>query len=154
MRKLSYIFSLLLLSLAASAAWQPIVRNFSPQDYAAGTQNWYLMQSQKGWIYAGNNYGLLEYDGRSWHIYGIWNSSAVHSIAEGPEGELFVGGSNDFGLFRATRMVISSISPYPIAFRSNIAISVKSIILLMMRDLSMCRRVITSLYVRKMAILK
>lgn len=46
---------------------------------------------------------MLEYDGRSWHIYGIWNSSAVHSIAEGPEGELFVGGSNDFGLFRANK---------------------------------------------------
>lgn len=103
MKKTVSIFIFLQLSWVALAAWQPIVRNYSPQDYAAGTQNWQMMQSAKGWIYAGNNYGLLEFDGHSWHIYGIWNSSAIHSIAEGPDGELYVGGSNDFGLFKANK---------------------------------------------------
>lgn len=83
----------------AAYGWQPIVRNYSPQDYAAGTQNWRIMQSEKGWIYAANNYGLLEFDGESWNIYGIWNSTALHSLAAGPDGSIYVGGSNDFGVF-------------------------------------------------------
>lgn len=83
----------------ANAEWRICVDNYSPMDYAAGTQNWQLLQQSNGWIYAANNYGLLEYDGETWRTYGIWNSTALRSLARGAEGEIYVGGSNDFGVF-------------------------------------------------------
>ena len=47
--------ALLLIALAccalSMAAWSPIIRQFSPQDYAAGTQNWDMLEHTNGWIY-------------------------------------------------------------------------------------------------------
>lgn len=88
----------------ANAIWQTYIGNYSPEDYGAGTQNWQLLQQENGWIYAANNYGLLEYDGEKWRTYGIWNSTVLRSLAKGKEGELYVGGSNDFGVFTDNRI--------------------------------------------------
>lgn len=85
--------------LCAYGAWQPIVRNHSPQEYAAGTQNWHMMQATNGWIHAANNYGMLVYDGKDWRLAGVWNSSGVRSFAEGPNGTIYAGATNDFGKF-------------------------------------------------------
>lgn len=84
---------------AANAEWQVNINNYSPADYGAGTQNWQLVQQTNGWMYSANNYGLLEYDGEAWRTYGIWNSTVVRSLARGAGGEIYVGGSNDFGVF-------------------------------------------------------
>lgn len=90
---------LLILSLLLNATWVPMVRHFSPNDYAAGTQNWSVVEQKNGWIYAANNYGLLEFDGSYWRIYGINNSTAVRSVARDTAGTLYVGGTNEFGAF-------------------------------------------------------
>lgn len=88
-------------SMPAEAAWLMPVTHFTRQDYAAGTQNWDLAQQQNDWIYVGNNYGLLEYDGTRWKLYGLWNSSAVRSVKVAEDGDIFCGGSNEFGVFRS-----------------------------------------------------
>lgn len=87
--------------MPAEAAWQMPVTNFTRQEYAAGTQNWDMAQQQNDWIYVGNNYGLLEYDGTRWKLYGLWNSSAVRSVKVAENGEIFCGGTNEFGVFRS-----------------------------------------------------
>lgn len=73
------------------------VTNYYPKEYAAGTQNWQLKQQMNGWIYAANNYGLLEYDGDNWQLYGIWNSSVIRSVEIDANGTIYVGGANEFG---------------------------------------------------------
>lgn len=88
-------------SILANAAWQMPVTNYYPKEYAAGTQNWQLKQQRNGWIYAANNYGLLEFDGESWQLYGIWNSSVIRSVEIDSDGTIYVGGANEFGKLTA-----------------------------------------------------
>ena len=98
-------FFFLLLSLTCStmsiAAWSPIIRHFTPQDYGAGTQNWDIIEHANGWIYVANNYGLLETDGSQWQLYGIHNATAIRSLALGDDGAIYAGGTDEFGVFRA-----------------------------------------------------
>lgn len=88
-------------STASLAAWSPLIRHFSPQDYAAGTQNWDIIEHSNGWIYVANNYGLLETDGTQWQLYGIHNGTAIRSLALGQDGAIYVGGTDEFGVFRS-----------------------------------------------------
>lgn len=90
----------LLSSASVFATWQVPVINYSPEDYAAGTQNWQLAMKSNGWVYAANNHGLLEYDGNMWCLYGVWNSSILRSVMYSQDGQLYVGATNDFGVFR------------------------------------------------------
>ena len=91
----------LIYSTISMAAWSPIIRQFSPQDYAAGTQNWDIVEHTNGWIYVANNYGLLETDGTQWQLYGIHNGTAIRSLALGKDGAIYVGGTDEFGVFRS-----------------------------------------------------
>ena len=91
-RRIQLLVCLLFITIAAHADWTPVVRHFTPNDYGAGTQNWGIIEQENGWIYAANNYGLLEFDGSRWQLYGISNSTAVRSVARGKGGYIYVGG--------------------------------------------------------------
>mgnify|MGYP007066022387 FL=1 len=71
------MMTVLLCAFPVFAEWVPLVRTFTPDDYVAGTQNWALLQQRNGWIYAANNYGMLEYDGSRWKLYGIGNGTEI-----------------------------------------------------------------------------
>ena len=98
-----YLLLLISISLSSllSANWTPIIRHFTPKNYEAGTQNWDIVEQSNGWIYIANNYGLLETDGCRWNLYGINNSSALRSVTLDNEGNIYVGGTDEFGVFRA-----------------------------------------------------
>lgn len=79
--------------------WQVPVVNYSSMNYGAGTQNWQMTQGENGWIYAANHYGVLEYDGNNWRIYGVRNSTTIRSVwTDG--GLLYAGATNEFGVFQ------------------------------------------------------
>ncbi len=102
MRRLRHILLLGIacgLSAPLCAAWTPAVHHFAPDVYGGGTQNWAMAQQDNGWIYVANNYGLLEYDGSAWNLYGVSNSTAVRSVVRGNDGTLYVGATDEFGLF-------------------------------------------------------
>lgn len=82
------------------AAWQIPIVHYTPEQYAAGTQNWQLAEQEDGWIYVANNHGLLEYDGNNWGLYGIWNSTTIRSVLVSKDDAIYVGATNDFGVFR------------------------------------------------------
>ncbi|MCP5111261.1 MAG: hypothetical protein GY953_10535, partial [bacterium] len=44
------------------------VQSFAPEEYGGHAQNWAVVQDGRGFIYAGNNHGVLEYDGVSWRL--------------------------------------------------------------------------------------
>lgn len=77
----------------------PFIKNFSPQQYKAGIQNWDIAQDKRGVVYIANNYGLLEYDGNEWETYRVQNGSKMRSIAMDAEGRIYVGCQGDFGFF-------------------------------------------------------
>jgi ligand-binding sensor domain-containing protein/DNA-binding CsgD family transcriptional regulator len=58
----------------------PSIVNHSKSVYNASTQNWSITQNSKGFVYFGNNDGVLEYDGTGWKIYPVPNASVVRSV--------------------------------------------------------------------------
>lgn len=96
------------------ADWQRPVIHYTPIDYTAGTQNWQITESANSWIYAANNYGLLEFDGAEWNLYGVWNSTTTRAILVDGE-RIYAGVTNDFGVFRPNeigRMDYQSLAHY------------------------------------------
>ncbi len=86
-------------TIPAEASWQIPIASFSRFDYSAGTQNWDIAIQKNGWVYFANNYGLVEYDGSRWSLYGLSHSSAARSVKITRDGEIFCGGNNEFGQF-------------------------------------------------------
>lgn len=58
----------------------PSIVNHSRSKYNASTQNWSIAQCSKGFMYFGNNDGILEYDGTNWSLYPVPNRSVVRSV--------------------------------------------------------------------------
>ena len=58
----------------------PSIINHSRMSTGSGTQNWDITQSRSGFMYFGNNDGILEYDGTGWNVYPLPNASVVRSV--------------------------------------------------------------------------
>ncbi|WP_246277460.1 triple tyrosine motif-containing protein [Winogradskyella ursingii] len=71
---------------------------FTPQDYAAGDQNWAISQGDDNKIYIANNNGLLEYNGANWTLYKMPDQTIVRSV-EVIEGKVYTGSYMDFGFW-------------------------------------------------------
>ena len=89
------------------------MRNFTPSDYNAQNQNWSLVQSPEGWLYAGNNGSMLEFDGARWQKFFMPEKQTVRAVAVGKNGEIFCGGFAEFGYWKTNasgRMEYTSLS--------------------------------------------
>ena len=75
---------------------RPLIRNYSPREYAATDQNWAIVQDDRGVLYVGN-VGVLEYDGTSWLKTPLPNKNTVRSLAIGADKRVYVGGVGEFG---------------------------------------------------------
>lgn len=74
----------------------PFIVNYSRESYSASTQNWSVTQNTKGFLYFGNNDGILEYDGRSWRIFHLPNNSVVRSVMSIGD-TIYAGGFEEIG---------------------------------------------------------
>ncbi|MEZ5072503.1 MAG: LuxR C-terminal-related transcriptional regulator [Bacteroidales bacterium] len=79
----------------------PIVK-FSPSDYKAENQNWAIAQDSKGFIYAANNEGLLEYNGAEWTLYPSPNNTITRSLLADGE-RIYSGAYMEFGCWERDR---------------------------------------------------
>lgn len=75
----------------------PYIHNYPKKEYKAGTQNWSISQDQQGFMYFANNDGLLIFDGVTWQLYRMPNSSIVRSVYITPNGQIFIGAYNELG---------------------------------------------------------
>lgn len=89
---------LLSLPTAASIKWQRNIENFTRAQYNASAQNWMIQRSEKGWIYAANNDGLLEYDGNKWTLYR--NKGKMVRSINIQNDRIYIGGSSEFGYYK------------------------------------------------------
>ncbi len=78
----------------------PLLRRFEPRDYAADGQNWTVAQDTNGAIHAGNNRGVLSFDGQRWRLTPISNGSAVRSLALAKDGRVYVGAVGEIGFLQ------------------------------------------------------
>ncbi|MCS7017589.1 MAG: SpoIIE family protein phosphatase [Cytophagales bacterium] len=76
----------------------PFIRNFFPKEYKAGLANWAIVQDNRGILYFGNDYGILEYDGSYWKL--IKTNGAVRSLAKDKQGRIYAGGTGHFGFLQ------------------------------------------------------
>jgi DNA-binding CsgD family transcriptional regulator len=81
----------------------PFITNFPKSTYNASTQNWSIAQNDRGFIYFGNNAGLLEFDGNHWRTYPIPNGSIIRSIYASGD-TIYVGAFEDCGYFAPDEM--------------------------------------------------
>ena len=113
------LFSLPLFSMEAGL---PLLKNFKPKDYNAGTQNWALLQDSDGLIYAGNNVGVLEFDGVHWRVIATTNQSVVRSLALGKDGRIYVGAKGELGYINKSlpqdSQFVSWLDRIPAAYRN------------------------------------
>ncbi len=85
--------------LSFSQGYAP-VRNFSPQSYSSGTQNWNMAQDSFGRIYIANRDGLLRFNGARWSRVRLPNYTSVRSLyIDEAMNRVYVGGSDEFGFF-------------------------------------------------------
>jgi DNA-binding CsgD family transcriptional regulator len=79
---------------------KPFVINYDKRAYGADNQNWSVAVSNSGLVYAGNDKGLLEFDGSNWKLYPMPDHGIVRAIALGDDGSIFVGSYEEFGYWK------------------------------------------------------
>lgn len=77
----------------------PPIQSFPPGLMEAGNQNWSLSQGKEGRIYAGNNKGLLVYEGTRWKLYPSPENTIIRSVAAIDE-KIYTGSYMDFGFWK------------------------------------------------------
>ena len=108
-RNLIYYFALFFLipiqviSIEIKNIGVPNIRNFTNKEYRAGTQNWSIAQDKKGFVYFGNNDGLLMFDGVNWQLHKMPNLSIVRSVMIGNDGQIYIGAYNEIGKMVASK---------------------------------------------------
>ena len=58
----------------------PEVTNYVSTEYNASEQNWVAVQDNRGVMYFGNTNGVLEFDGKNWKKFELYNGSIVRSL--------------------------------------------------------------------------
>jgi ligand-binding sensor domain-containing protein len=75
----------------------PLIDNYSPKEYNTNSDNWAILQDERGMMYFGNSIGVLQFDGVSWRLYPVLNKSAIRSMAKGDSGKIYAGAQSDLG---------------------------------------------------------
>lgn len=72
----------------------PLIQNISPKDYGYESQNYDIIQDDRGILYVGNVSGILEYDGTDWRLIDI---NGIPNLTLGSDNNVYASGYNDFG---------------------------------------------------------
>lgn len=76
----------------------PFIVNYPRSIYNASTQNWSITQDRNGFMYFGNNDGVLQFDGTGWNIFPVPNGSVVRAVyAKGDT--IYAGAFEEIGFF-------------------------------------------------------
>gem|GEM_PF-1646969 len=78
----------------------PTMMNYHHSEYRAETQNWSVVQNNKGLIYIANLSGILEFDGNSWRLITLPGNKYVTSLAIDENGVIYVGSHSEFGMLK------------------------------------------------------
>jgi hypothetical protein len=99
------------------------VRNFRPETYGAGRQNWATVEDDRGIRYFGNESGVLEFDGARWRLIRLPGNRAAYSLAKGADGRILVGSDGEAGWLEpdqaGTMIYRSKAADLPEEFRSQ-----------------------------------
>lgn len=90
-----------MLAAFVAAGQFPAIRNFGPQDYNAGPQNWQTAVDRSGYVFVANNVGLMVHNGMTWDMVYVPNHTNVHAVLCDKTGDrYYVGAFEEFGYFK------------------------------------------------------
>ncbi len=75
----------------------PKIYNIPPQEYGYESQNFSIIQDDKGMLYIGNLSGILQSDGSDWNLIEVTGAPA---LCKDHNETIFVGGFNEFGFLK------------------------------------------------------
>jgi hypothetical protein len=80
----------------------PFVRTWTAEDYNAAPVNYDVLQDPRsGFIYAGNNFGVLEFDGATWQLIEMPNAGYGRLLVIDARGRLWVAGNDEIAILQA-----------------------------------------------------
>lgn len=96
----------------------PFVRTWTAEDYNAAPVNYDVLQHPRtGFLYAANNYGVLEFDGATWRVIEMPNAAPARTLAVDAHGRVWVGGSDEIAVLvpdaRGTLVAVSMLERLP-----------------------------------------
>ena len=94
------VYALYWTSIIQCAAQQLYMQRYPADIYKGATQNWEVVQDEKGVFYFANNDGLLSYNGSRWDLLPMPNKEFVFSIAIAEDRRKFVASYNELGFFK------------------------------------------------------
>ncbi len=100
MKKVSIlIFAIFLLvsMVRAEESGRYFMTFYTSEQTGGHFQNWSIIQDDRGVMYIGNGYGILEYDGSTWRLIPNTNKSFATSFAKDSTGRIYVGCAAEFG---------------------------------------------------------
>lgn len=79
----------------------PFLSTWDSDDHGGAPSNYHVVQHpQTGFIYVGNTFGLIEYDGASWRLIPFRNDGVVPIVVIDRKGAVWLGGSNEIAVLR------------------------------------------------------
>jgi signal transduction histidine kinase len=79
----------------------PFISLWDSDDYGGSPGNYHIVQHpQTGFIYVGNPFGLIEYDGATWRLIPLRDEGVVPIVVIDHRGLVWLGGSNQIAVLR------------------------------------------------------
>jgi ligand-binding sensor domain-containing protein len=75
----------------------PYIKNYTTKDYNGQPDNFAGIEDNRGFLFFGNLWGILEFDGNSWRNIIFPNGSSGISFAKNEKGVIYCGGRGVFG---------------------------------------------------------
>jgi serine phosphatase RsbU (regulator of sigma subunit) len=100
MNKQAAVVLYLVLTATLVFSRQPLSYHYTPQQFNAHPLIWAMIQDARGILFAANNDGVLEFDGKSWRL--IPTPIQVLSIDTDANGWIFVCCKTDYGYLHLT----------------------------------------------------
>lgn len=81
----------------------PLVINYYAANYKADTQNWGVIQDDRGIMYFANGDGVLVYDGNTWELVELPNNISARAIEKDQKGIIYTAGTNEIGYIQPNK---------------------------------------------------
>ncbi|MFA9390673.1 MAG: two-component regulator propeller domain-containing protein [Prolixibacteraceae bacterium] len=79
---------------------RPNIVHFSRQSYKASEKNWAVDIDRSGFIYFGNNSGLLQFDGERWELFQLPEKTIIRSVKVSADDKIYTGAYEEFGYWQ------------------------------------------------------
>jgi ligand-binding sensor domain-containing protein len=73
------------------------IRNYTAKSYRMHPRNCYITQDQRGIVYFGNIYGIMNFDGNYWQATHLPNGTSGFSLGLGHDKKMYVGSHHELG---------------------------------------------------------